>query len=336
MSVLSAIKRAKLIAQRKSAVLVAIVLVAVLLLGGCGGDGEETGARAAPAASEFPPSEGKTLQQIAGRLPEAELVVSPAGRVYDVGSNRFAFGVFTLGGKQVNDPDIALYFADGLDGHARGPFPARVDSLKTAAPFRAKTTADDPTAATTVYVVGGVKLQHKGGELTMLALIRRDGELQATRLPSVVIGQFASVPDVGDRAPQIHTPTKDDVADIAEIETRIPPDTMHEQDFADVLGREPILIVLATPQLCQSRVCGPTVDIVEEVKARFEGRAAFIHMEIYNDNDPSKGLRPEVKAFNLPTEPWAFIVDQKGRITARFEGAFGGEELSQALERTLD
>lgn len=318
----------------KFAVIVAIAFASVGLLAGCGGDSEETAARAAPAASEFPPSQGKTLQQIAGKLPEANLVVSPAGRVFDVGANRFAFGVFTLGGKQVSDADIALYFADGLDGRARGPFPARVDSLKTPSAFRAKTTADDPSSATTVYVVGGIELKREG-EVTMLALIRRGGELQATRLPSVVVGQFGSVPDVGDPAPRVHTPTRDDVADIAAIETRIPPDTMHETDFADALGEEPILIVLATPQLCQSRVCGPSVDIVEQVKSRFEGRAEFIHMEIYNENDPSKGLRPEVKAFHLPTEPWAFVVDRDGRITARFEGAFGAEELSRALDQTV-
>lgn len=327
--------RIESIMRQKFALIVAIAFASVGLLAGCGGDSEQTNAREAPAASDFPSSQGRALQQIAGELPEANLVVSPAGRVFDVGPNRFAFGVFTLGGKQVSDADIALYFADGLDGRARGPFPARVDSLETAAPFRAKTTADDPTAATTVYVVGGIKLRQKG-ELTMLALIRRDGELQATRLPSVVVGQFDEVLDVGDRAPRIHTPTKDDVVDIAEIETRIPPDTMHDADFADVLGKEPILIVLATPQLCQSRVCGPTVDIVEEVQAQFEGRAAFIHMEIYNENDPNKGLRPEVKAFKVPTEPWAFIVNREGRITARFEGAFGAEELSRALGRTLD
>jgi hypothetical protein len=111
---------------------------------------------------------------------------------------------------------------------------------------------------------------------------------------------------------------------------------MHGTDFADVVGKEPVLIVFATPQLCQSRVCGPTVDIVEQVKAESGDRAAFIHMEVFNDNDPSKGLRPQLRAFHLPTEPWAFIIDRDGRISARFEGAFGAEELSRALDRVTE
>lgn len=315
--------------------LAALAIALAVLSVGCGDGSEGSGARAAPAGSEFPPARDSTLQQIAAGLPEAKLVVSPAGRVFDVGENRFAFGVFTLGGEQVSDADIALYFAQGLEGRAQGPFPARVDSLKTPAAFRSKTTADDPSAATTVYVVPRIELKSKG-ELTMLALIHHEGELQATRLPSIVVGQFSSVPDIGERAPRIHTPTKDDVANIAEIDTRIPPDTMHDVDFADVLGKQPVLIVFATPQLCQSRVCGPTVDIVEQVKADFGDRAAFIHMEIYNRNDPNKGLRPEVRAFHLPTEPWAFLVARQGRISARFEGAFGAGELSRALAKITE
>jgi hypothetical protein len=315
-----------------------ILLAAALLvvLSGCGGSSEGEGTeRAAPSASEFPASNGRPLAAIARGAAKSDLVVSPAGRVVDVGTNRLAFGVFDLGGEQVNDADIALYFASGLKGKARGPFPARVDSLKTPAAFRAKTTADDPGAATSVYVVDGVNVD-RAGELTMLALIRDGGELHAARLPSVVVGQFKGVPDVGDPAPEIHTPTADDVGgDLSEIDTRVPPDTMHEVDYADALGKEPIMLVLATPQFCQSRVCGPTVDIAEQVKAELGDEAAFIHMEIFNDNDPNKGLRPQVRAFGLPTEPWAFVIDQRGVIRERLEGAFGATELSEALQRVV-
>jgi hypothetical protein len=297
---------------------------------GCGGSAEsDSEARPAPSASQFPAADGRTLAEIA-QLPEAKLVVSPAGRVYDPGPNRVAFGVFTLGGDQVSDADIALYFA-GRSGPARGPYPARVDSLKTQPAFRAKTTADDPSAATTVYVVPRVELP-RPGELQMLALIRRDGRLEATTVPSAIVGQFDGVPDVGDPAPRIHTPTSDEVGEIGEIETRVPPDSMHGTDFAEVLGRKPILITFATPAFCQSRVCGPTVDIVEEVKAEIGDRAAFIHMEVFNENDPGKGLRPQMRAYRLPTEPWAFVIDRDGKVAARFEGAFAAAELTRAVD----
>ncbi len=303
-----------------------------ILLAGCGGSGDGE-SRPAPAASEFPPAKGRTLAEVA-QLPEAKLVVAPAGQVVDVGVNRLAFGVFTLGGEQVDDADIALYFAHGPNGPAQGPFPARVESLKTPAAFRAKTTSEDPSAATSVYVVPRFEVEQRG-ELAMLAVIRRDGKLEATRPGSLVAGKFEDIPDVGDRAPRIHTPTADEVRDIGEIDTRIPPDSMHDVDFADVLGKQPILLVFATPQLCQSRVCGPVVDIEEEVKSRIGDQAAFIHMEVYKDNEIPKGIRPQLRAFNLETEPWAFVVDRDGRIADRFEGAFGAEELTQAVEAAI-
>ncbi len=313
---------------------IALALGVAILLAGCGGGSDqESEERPAPAASEFPAANGRSLAEIA-QLPEAKLVVAPAGQVFDVGPNRFAFGVFTPGGELVDDADIALYFAAGPDAPARGPFPARVDSLQTPPAFRAKTTVDDPSAATSVYVVPRAKVESPG-ELQMLAVVRRGDKLEATRLPSAVVGRFDSVPDVGDRAPRIHTPTADEVGQLTEIDTRIPPDSMHGTDFADVVGKEPVVLVFATPQFCQSRVCGPTVDIVEEVKAKIGDRATFIHMEVFNDNDPSKGLRPQLKAFNLPTEPWAFVVDRDGLIAARLEGAFGAEELTQAIEKTV-
>jgi hypothetical protein len=311
---------------------VAAIAVGSTLLAGCGSSGEGE-SRPAPAASEFPAAKGRTLAQIA-QMPESKLVVSPAGQVVDVGDNRLAFGVFDLGGEQVDDADIALYFASGLDAPAQGPFPARVESLKTPAAFRAKTTSQDPGAATSVYVVPDVQVE-KRGELAMLAVIRRDGKLEGTRPPSLVAGKYGDIPDVGDMAPRIHTPTVDEVRDIGEIDTRIPPDSMHDDDFADVLGKKPVLLVFATPQLCQSRVCGPVVDIEEEVKSRIGDQAAFIHMEVYNDNEISKGVRPQLRAFNLETEPWAFVVDPNGRIAARFEGAFGAEELTKAVEAAI-
>lgn len=320
--------------SRIAPLLACVVAISVggLLLAGCGssGDGES---RPAPAASEFPPAKGRSLAEIA-QLPEAKLVVAPAGQVVDVGVNRLAFGVFTLGKEQVDDADIALYFASGPNAPARGPFPARVESLKTPAAFRAKTTSEDPSAATSVYVVPRFEVKRRG-ELAMLAVVRRDGELEATRPPSLVAGKYEDIPNVGEMAPRIHTPTADEVRDISEIDTRIPPDSMHDVDFADVLGKKPILLVFATPQLCQSRVCGPVVDIEEEVKSRVGDRAAFIHMEVYNDNEIPNGVRPQLRAFNLETEPWAFVIDRDGRVSARFEGAFSADELTQAVEAAI-
>jgi hypothetical protein len=136
-------------------------------------------------------------------------------------------------------------------------------------------------------------------------------------------------------APRVHTQTLTDVGGNAKaIDTRVPPATdMLKDDLYDVLGKKPVVLVFATPQLCQSRVCGPVVDVAEQVKSETKGDVVFIHNEIYNDNNPSKGLRPQLAAYGLETEPWTYVIDRSGKVVQRFEGALSVDELKQAVAK---
>ena len=93
------------------------------------------------------------------------------------------------------------------------------------------------------------------------------------------------------------------------------------------------MLLFATPALCQSRVCGPMVDIAEQVHSENPDDVAFIHVEVYNDNDPNKGIRPELRAYGLHTEPWLFVMDGSGRVSTRIEGAFSVGDLEAAVEK---
>ncbi len=306
------------------------------LIAGCGGSDEDP-ARPAPAATEFPSAQGKTIEEVltkSGATP-TKLVIAPAGQVYELGPNRYSFGVFTLGHEQIDDADVALYFAKDDESPVQGPLPARVSSLETKPAYRAQG-SEAPGEAKTVYVVPKVDFDRSGPWLAIAMLKGPDG-LQASRMPSPVVGQFPGVLKVGEKAPRIHTPTADDVGgDLSQIDTRIPPDQMHAVDFADVVGKKPVVITFATPAYCESRVCGPTVDVVQEVADEFKGQADFIHMEVWEDNDPStKKIRPQLRAFGLPTEPWTFLIDRNGIVRDRIEGAISVSELEQAMNTIL-
>jgi hypothetical protein len=339
----------------------ACLLAAAVLVAGCGsGDSSDTAAaapenRPAPPKSAFPAADGRTLTEVLEEADPAELVVSPAGGVFYKGPNRFPLGVFEKDRTQVSDAEVALYLAPvpevskkaekagakgaaaraqikALEEPAVGPFPASIESLVTQPAFRAKTTSDDPDAASVVY---STDIDFPSdGEWRIAALIKEGDGYTGTLLPSVMVGSVNRVPRVGDRAPLIHTPTPEDVGgDLSKITTRIPPDTQNQVDYADVLGKEPIILLFATPQFCQSRVCGPVVDVAEQVKQLYGDKAAFIHMEIFNDNDPSKGVNQQVRAFHLPSEPWLFAIDRNGRVGAVIQSAFGVDALTEAVER---
>jgi hypothetical protein len=317
-----------------------------LILAGCGNTYSGISNRPAPPRSAFPPAQGKTLTGILATSDgESELVLLPTGLVFDKGIDRYGFGVFTAGKEQLTDAEVALYFAHGANGKALGPYPARIESLATKPAFVSQTTGQDPQAGKVVYVVDDAPFR-AGGEWRILALVKSGGSVKGTLLPSTVVGHSphprpgfpkspGNPPDVGERAPAVHTPTLADVGgEVRQIDTRIPPDDMHE-DLAVVLGHKPVVLLFATPQFCQSRVCGPVVDEEEQVKQEFADRVAFIHMEIYEDNEPSKGVRPQVAAFHLPSEPWLFVIDRRGIIRTRIEGAWSIPELEDAVRGVL-
>jgi hypothetical protein len=301
-----------------------------LLIAGCGGSGGES-SRPAPSAAEFPVAKGKTIADLLQNsgAEATELVIAPAAQVFDVGGNRYPFGVFTRGNEQVDDADVALYFAkDEKKGPVIGPLPAQVTSLEVKSAYRAA--GEDPDEAKNVYVVPKVDFDRKGPWVA-IAMLKGEEGLEVSRVPSPVVSDNP-VPKVGEKAPSIHTPTAADVGgDLPKIDTRVPHDQMHEVDFADVLGKEPIVLVFATPALCQSRVCGPVVDVAQQVADEYKGKADFIHMEVWNENDLSKGIRPQLQAYHLPTEPWTFLIDRKGVVRDRLEGAYGVEELERAM-----
>ena len=97
---------------------------------------------------------------------------------------------------------------------------------------------------------------------------------------------------------------------------------MHEL-VRRLVGKKPVALLFATPQLCQSRVCGPVVDVGLQLKSTYGTRVEFIHQEVYKDNDPKKGLRAPLKPFNLAHRALALRRRQGRPITARLEGSFG-------------
>lgn len=345
------------------------VLATGALLGGCGGGSntsEATSAsdgtaasRPAPAKSEFPSPEGRSLREMVKATDaRTELLVEPAAEVFYPGRNRYPFEIVDKEHKPISDAEVALYYAkvpqpkagaksksgnrgptakaeaQALDEPAVGPFPAKIESLATKPRFRAKSTAEDPDAAPVVY---STELSFPGdGEWRLAAILKEDGELKAAVLPGVTVGEFERVPQPGRKAPVIHTPTAQDAGgELSKITTRMPPDSQNKVDYADALGREPIVLLFATPQFCQSRVCGPVVDVAEQAKHEYGDKAAFIHMEIYNDNDPGKGVRPQVRAFHLPSEPWLFAIDRQGVVREAVEGAFGLKLMHEAVDKAI-
>jgi hypothetical protein len=146
-------------------------------------------------------------------------------------------------------------------------------------------------------------------------------------------------PAVGSQAIASQTPTIASThGNLKLLTTRTPPDTalLRYSVAGSLAAHKAFVLVFATPKFCTSRTCGPVVDVVDAVRKQFAGSdIRFIHVEIYTDNNPGLPVNKWVKQWQLPTEPWTFLVGADGRIKARFEGSVSFGELASAVRQYL-
>ena len=158
--------------------------------------------------------------------------------------------------------------------------------------------------------------------------------LDETVKASFDVKEAPSTPAIGDEAPSVDTPTSEDVKDLSEISTDDKPDPRYyDVSVADALKRkEPFVIAFATPKFCQTQTCGPTLDIVKSVAQEFP-KVTFIHVEPYELPADPAALEPSeaVQEWGLPSEPWVFVVDEEGKVAAKFEGSLAPAELEEAV-----
>jgi hypothetical protein len=290
----------------------------------------ELAAAERPRPDQFPAPAGRSLKQLA-QIVHATAQLGAATGTYTPGRRRFAFALANSAQRYIYAP-TAVYIAATPNSLAEGPFLAPADPMGVAPQYRSKQNSA-PGGLEAIYR-SEVPVR-RSGIYDVLALTRVGSQLVGSTA-EIAVALSTPIPDVGQRPPPVATDTPASVhGDLALLTTRQPPESMHSVSFNQVLGKRPIALLFSTPQLCTSRVCGPVTDIVVSLQHQFANRIAFIHEEVYVDNQPSRGLRPQLQPFHLETEPWLFTINRQGIITARLEGAFGIDEARAALQAAL-
>ena len=156
----------------------------------------------------------------------------------------------------------------------------------------------------------------------------------------------SATPSIGQPAPKSVTPTLEDVGgvdNLMKITSAAPPDPdLYRLSVHTALAAgRPLVLVFSTPAFCVIATCGPQVGIISQVKEGFQDHANFIHVEVFKDPHLVQGGRPvggmvaAVDEWNLPTEPWTFVMDAQGRVRAKFEQFTVAEEIEEALAEVL-
>jgi hypothetical protein len=297
-----------------------IALGCALVLAGCGSsgkdsDGESASTTAAPAG---------TLEAL-WREPGEDVAIVPGTSDYGAGRNRVSFLIVDKQSRLIEQPTARVWIARGLK---QKPYAETTATLEpVGVPGGAKADAQNIYVTSLVTPVPG----------TYWILAEPVGGKQIQALGNVVVRKRAAAPSVGDRAVPSRNPTVvpgSAAKAVKAATTAEPPDwnLLRTTVAAAMAAKRPFVVTFATPLYCQTRTCGPVVQVVQSVAKRWQGKGVdFIHIEIYKDNDPAKDTNRWVNQWNLKSEPFTFVVDPTGVVRTRLEGAFSPAELEAAV-----
>jgi hypothetical protein len=117
----------------------------------------------------------------------------------------------------------------------------------------------------------------------------------------------------------------------------IPDPELHEWTIARAIAQgRPALVVFATPVYCVSKFCGPVTDMVQDLAGRYDDRAVYIHVEIYEEFGEQQVVNDAaLEWLQLPdgslTEPWLYLIGADGVILDRWSSMWSEADVEAAL-----
>ena len=248
-----------------------------------------------------------------------------------VGSNRLLFVVIDREGMPVKgaSPNVDVYFLT-----PKGD--TRELRQTVNAKFVAWSTAAGGVFSTEIDLI-------EGGLYQLDINLTSSNGVEIFAQTNILVQDDPQTPAVGTAAPASVTYKAGDKEDLSQITSALIPDPdLYQLSINEALQQEkPLVVVFATPAFCVSATCGPQLEELAKVKDVIGTRANFIHVDVFEDphliegGRPTGDLVPAVLEWGLPTEPWTFIVDKNGLISAKFEQLATATEIEIKLLEIL-
>ena len=299
------------------------LLTAALLLAACSSGGGSPPASSGAVASPSAAASGGP--EILPLLINSEILKGP---------NRFLFSLTDRANKLVAAPDVKVHllYYD-------------VDTAENTVVFEGDARFLWAIEGEQGLYVATIDFPDAGRWGTRFEATFPNGAVKAVRA-DYDVRESGTTPALGTKAPSVDTPTAADVGgDLARLSTDQSPDPrFYELSIADALAAgKPVVVTLATPAFCQTRLCGPTLETVKRVAKDYPA-ITFINVEPYKMAYKDGSLQPELdaqgqlqpadwtNAWGLQSEPYTFVVAADGTVAAKFEGVLGEDELRGALD----
>ncbi|WP_341252959.1 hypothetical protein [Euzebya pacifica] len=250
-----------------------------------------------------PRGTGALLQEVAPDRTSDLQVINASFETLTGDDQLFAFGIVGADNTPVTGADVQVWTQSREGEQPTGPIDAEFREI--------------PNQPLGLYVV---RLDLPVAGTIPMAAVTADGAAGQT-LMRVADEETAAVPPPGAPAPVVATPTADDMLGYEFLCTQSPPCGMHDISLDEALrAGEPVMLSIATPGFCETAICGPTVEVVDRVRASGAGDPAvrWIHVEVFTDAGTT--VADPVTAWELQSEPWVFGIAADGTIAGRLDG----------------
>jgi hypothetical protein len=238
-----------------------------------------------------------------------------------VGPQRFAFALMDAYSAMVQNADATVTFFR-IEGESATP-------VQTG-PAKFYPSALEPAGTYVIYT----DFEGAGVWGAEIAPTLPGGEAAPPLRVRFNVAQISASPAVGDIPPPLANRTLATEPELAKLTSDPNPDPEMYQmtvDEARTSGK-PTVVLFSTPGYCQSKICGPVMDEVKTLKAKWGDRFNFIHVEVYQSFDPLV-FADAMAAWSLVTEPWVYVLDKDGRVAERLEGSATVAEMEPILAR---
>ncbi|MDA1188540.1 MAG: hypothetical protein O2854_02500 [Chloroflexi bacterium] len=259
-----------------------------------------------------------------------EVAIALAASDLAIGTNRIPFGLIEQGTGAVREGNVQVSTFYLGNGTQEGP----IENLD--AVFRTW-----PSVPGGVFVVSA----HfdRAGNWGIGVTVSENGVVTKQGSLVVQVKEQSATPTVGAVVPRSNNKTVSDVERLSQLTTDTNPDSeLYEMTILEALDTgKPLVVTFATPLYCQTATCGPQVDVVKKVKGQYGDVLNFIHVEVYDNPEEIEGdlsrarISPTLEEWGLPSEPWVFVVTADGKLSSKFEGFVGEEEIIAAIEALL-
>tara|TARA_Y100001970_G_C14095723_1_gene782547 strand:- start:316 stop:1155 length:840 start_codon:yes stop_codon:yes gene_type:complete len=150
----------------------------------------------------------------------------------------------------------------------------------------------------------------------------------------IEVKQKSSTPNVGEKAISSITKTTTKLQELQNISSDPNPYLpFYKMTLTEALNsKKPTVLFFTSPGYCKTATCGPQMQIMKKLHKNIPN-INFLHVEVYDNPNEIQGnlknalISQPILDWNLPSEPWTFLIDSNQIISSKFEGFISEDEL---------